>query len=57
MATVNSFLLVNLGCEMIYIIDQRLIAQNIDKEKSSKGWSFKNKNKIFYLQEFIFNCF
>ncbi|KAL7024581.1 hypothetical protein ACKWTF_013113 [Chironomus riparius] len=36
MAKVNSWLLVNLGCEMLYIIDQRLIAQNIEKEKSSK---------------------
>lgn len=37
MAKVNSWLLVNLGCEMLYIIDQRLIAQNIDKDKAAQG--------------------
>ncbi|KAG5670950.1 hypothetical protein PVAND_001179 [Polypedilum vanderplanki] len=36
MAKVNSWLLINLGCEMLYIIEQRLIAQNIDKEKSAQ---------------------
>lgn len=29
-----------LGCEMLYIIEQRLSAQNIDKEKSAKGTNF-----------------
>lgn len=37
MAKVNSWLLVNLGCEMLYIIDQRLMAQYIDKDKSAQG--------------------
>ncbi|CRK89946.1 CLUMA_CG003675, isoform A [Clunio marinus] len=31
----NLFLLINLGCEMLYIIDQRLTAQNIAKDKSA----------------------
>lgn len=37
MAKVNAWLLINLGCEMIYIIDQRLSAQNIDKDKAAQG--------------------
>jgi hypothetical protein len=37
MALANLFLLVNLGCEMLYIIDQRLSAQNIAKDKSAQG--------------------
>lgn len=37
MSLVNLFLLVNLGCEMLYIIDQRLSAQNIAKDKSAQG--------------------
>ena len=31
------FLYVNLSGEMIYIIEQRLQAQNVDAEKSSRG--------------------
>ena len=30
-------LFINLGGEMLYILDQRLRAQNIPKEKASKG--------------------
>jgi hypothetical protein len=37
MALCNLFLLVNLGCEMLYIIEQRLMAQNIPKDKSALG--------------------
>jgi hypothetical protein len=37
MALSNLLLLVNLGCEMIYIIEQRLTAQNILKDKSAQG--------------------
>jgi hypothetical protein len=38
MATkVNAWLLVNLGCEMLYIIDQRLSAQKIEKDKAAQG--------------------
>lgn len=33
----NVFLLVNLGCEMLYVIDQRLKAQNIAEDKSVQG--------------------
>lgn len=33
----NLFLLVNLGCEMLYIIDQRLQAQRVAKDKSAQG--------------------
>ncbi|XP_017475639.1 PREDICTED: uncharacterized protein LOC108365906 [Rhagoletis zephyria] len=32
----NIFLLVNLGCEMLYVIDQRLKAQQISEEKSTQ---------------------
>jgi hypothetical protein len=28
---------VNLGCEMLYVIDERLMAQQVDKEKARKG--------------------
>lgn len=37
MSIANLFLLINLGCEMIYIIDQRLTAQDIAKDKSAQG--------------------
>lgn len=37
MSLVNLFLLMNLGCEMLYIIDQRLSAQNIAKDKAALG--------------------
>lgn len=30
-------LIVNMGAEMIYVLDQRLKAQNIPRDKSSKG--------------------
>ncbi|KAI8439288.1 hypothetical protein MSG28_013121 [Choristoneura fumiferana] len=30
-------IVVNLGCEMIYVIEQRLKAQNIPAEKSERG--------------------
>lgn len=33
----NVFLIVNLGCEMMYVIDQRLKAQSITVEKSAQG--------------------
>lgn len=54
MALVNLFLLVNLGCEMLYIIDQRLSAQNIAKDKSAQGETQKfveeeNCFKILFL--------
>lgn len=35
----NSFLIINLGCEMLYVIDQRLKAQCITLEKSTQGKS------------------
>jgi len=34
------FLILNLGGEMIYILEQRLKAQNIKEEKSRKGSFF-----------------
>lgn len=40
MALPNLFLLVNLGCEMLYIIDQRLVAQSVAKDKSAQGRTF-----------------
>lgn len=33
----NPFLIINLGCEMLYVIDQRLKAQCITLEKSTQG--------------------
>lgn len=33
----NIFLVINLGCEMLYVIDQRLKAQRITVEKSAQG--------------------
>lgn len=42
MSLSNLFLLVNLGCEMLYIVDQRLTAQEIGKDKAAQG-----KLKIF----------
>lgn len=39
----NIFLIINLGCEMLYVIDQRLKAQSITLEKSAQG---KNHLKI-----------
>lgn len=44
MALNNLFLLVNLGCEMLYIIEQRLTAQNIAKDKAAQG----EINQIFF---------
>jgi hypothetical protein len=51
MALPNLFLLTNLGCEMLYIIDQRLTAQNIAKDKSAQGWFLGKfvKSKFFNL--------
>ena len=33
----NVFIMVNLGCEMLFVIDQRLKAQQIALEKSIQG--------------------
>lgn len=33
----NVFLIINLGCEMLYVIDQRLKAQCITLDKSAQG--------------------
>lgn len=33
----NLFLVINLGCEMLYVIDQRLKAQRITVDKSAQG--------------------
>ena len=35
--TVNLFLVLNLGSEMLYVIDQRLRAQSIALDKSAQG--------------------
>lgn len=46
-------LFLNLGGEMMYILDQRLRAQNIPKEKSKKGeFLFSWFWKIFVLLDF-----
>jgi len=37
----NVFILVNLGCEMLYVIDQRLKAQQIAHDKSVQGKEFR----------------
>lgn len=31
------FIVTNLGCEMVFVIDQRLKAQNITLDKSERG--------------------
>lgn len=36
-AKVNLFLVLNLGSEMLYVIDQRLRAQSIALDKSAQG--------------------
>lgn len=33
----TSFIAINLGCEMVFVIDQRLRAQNISMDKSERG--------------------
>lgn len=40
------FIVINLGCEMIYVIEQRLKMQNISMDKSEKG-----KNIILILDQ------
>lgn len=48
----NVFLIINLGCEMLYVIDQRLKAQNIILTKSAQGTVFFRSNLfliIFFL--------
>lgn len=40
----NVFLMVNLGCEMIFVIDQRLKAQRLPQQKAEQG---DNLTKIF----------
>lgn len=37
MTLANPFIIFNLGCEMLYVIDQRLKAQCITLEKSTQG--------------------
>lgn len=37
MARSNVFIILNLGCEMIYVIDQRLRAQCVAMDKSAQG--------------------
>lgn len=39
----NLFLVLNLGCEMVYVIDQRLMAQKVAADKSAQG---EEKQKI-----------
>jgi len=55
MAYSNLLLLTNLGCEMLYIIDQRLSAQNISKDKSALG-EFVGQLRWKVLWNFAF-CF
>lgn len=48
----NVFLMVNLGCEMLYVIDQRLKAQQICEEKSTQGIN-KTKQAIKNDNSFV----
>lgn len=50
----NVFLIVNLGCEMLYVIDQRLKAQEISVEKSTQGY-FKKLKKTYIFLNFLYN--
>lgn len=43
MSRANIFLVINLGCEMLYVIDQRLKAQRITVEKSAQGKKTKTE--------------
>lgn len=52
MSNSNLFLILNLGCEMLYVIDQRLQAQSVGLEKSTQG-SFYMKNSLINLIVFI----
>lgn len=36
-ASANVFLMINFGCEMLFIIDQRLKAQHLSKQKSEQS--------------------
>lgn len=42
----NVFLVINLGCEMLYVIDQRLKAQCITVEKSAQGESSVGNTQV-----------
>lgn len=42
------FIVVNLGCEMLYVIEQRLKAQEISPDKSEKGKSVKPTSDNHY---------
>lgn len=58
MALSNLLLLINLGCEMLFIIDQRLMAQNIAKDKSAQGELKHKQNSftIFDLSKLNLSC-
>lgn len=43
MTVTNILIILNLGCEMLYVIDQRLKAQSIPLDKSAQG---KNGDRI-----------
>lgn len=46
MTITNLFILLNLGSEMLYVIDQRLKAQAIPLDKSAQGkWVLQEKKK------------
>lgn len=47
----NLLLLINLGCEMLYIIDQRLQAQRVAKDKSAQG---RRRKFYFCLENYDF---
>lgn len=49
--TANVFLMVNLGCEMLFVIDQRLKAQRLAKEKADQGIKRRAKNQISSSQK------
>lgn len=51
MSNSNIFLILNLGCEMLYVIDQRLQAQSVGLEKSTQGIIFSYE--VVYVYNFI----
>lgn len=51
------FLIYNLGVEMVYILVQRLKAQNITPDKSVKGRKFLKKSFMMLLDPFSIKIF
>lgn len=49
---VTPFLVLNLGAEMVYVVAQRLQAQNVTEERARIG----TKRKLIFLQQSSARC-